>query len=69
MRVLACSLAMGDIHLLSGRVRSILSIEGGFPYIPGLAVCGVIEEADQGSKFKKGDIVAASKSNFIGGIA
>jgi NADPH:quinone reductase-like Zn-dependent oxidoreductase len=63
IKVQACSPAIGDIHMLSGRVKAM----GKFadipipPCIPGKDVAGIIEQVQEGSKFKVGDNVVASK--------
>ena len=42
VRVLAASIGFGDIHMLSGKVRFVVKVEGGFPYIVGKDVCGIV---------------------------
>ena len=64
VRVQACSLAPGDVRTLSGWTKLFQVPKGGFPYIPGGDVTGVVEEADEAtSKFKVGDAVV---SRFFG---
>ena len=47
--------------MLSGKIRAVLKVKDGFPYILGKDLCGVVEEVDEGSKFKKGDIVVGER--------
>ena len=61
VRVLAASIGYGDVHMLSGKIRAVLKVKDGFPYILGKDLCGVVEEVDEGSKFKKGDIVVGER--------
>eukprot|EP00195_Chlamydomonas_chlamydogama_P007431 CAMPEP_0202903868 /NCGR_PEP_ID=MMETSP1392-20130828/26789_1 /ASSEMBLY_ACC=CAM_ASM_000868 /TAXON_ID=225041 /ORGANISM="Chlamydomonas chlamydogama, Strain SAG 11-48b" /LENGTH=347 /DNA_ID=CAMNT_0049591221 /DNA_START=198 /DNA_END=1241 /DNA_ORIENTATION=+ len=59
VRILACSTAAGDVHVISGRMTMVVKPPS-MPYIPGKDVCGIVEEVDQGSKFKVGDCVVGS---------
>ena len=58
IKVHACALAPGDVRVLAGHVF-IQEPPGGFPYIPGGDVSGVVVEADATSRFKVGDPVVA----------
>jgi NADPH:quinone reductase-like Zn-dependent oxidoreductase len=73
VRVLACGLTPGDVRMLSGEGDLIKKPRAGFPYIPGLDVCGVVEEIDplsDNSLFQVGDSVVATWSLFgEGGMA
>lgn len=71
VRTLACALAAGDAHMLSGRMSFVLKPPS-LPYIPGKDICGVVEAAGPGcsSKFKPGDVVVASRDYLCnGGLA
>merc|ERR1719464_828632 len=51
---------------MSGWTKYVQTPKGGFPYIPGGDVCGIVEEVDpkdESAKFKKNDIVI---SRFYG---
>ena len=70
IRVLACSLSPGDCMMLSG--RAIFMHPPKFPYIPGMDVCGVVEDVlpESAAEFKKGDVVVANNGIFpVGGLA
>jgi NADPH:quinone reductase-like Zn-dependent oxidoreductase len=56
IRVLACSLAPGDLRVHRGDC-DLLQSPGFFPYVPGGDVCGYVEEVEPGAPFKKGDVV------------
>lgn len=56
IRVLATSLAPGDVRVMSGDC-DIAQAPPSFPYIPGGDVCGIVEDVAEGAKFKKGDCV------------
>src|SRR5210317_1313695 len=58
IKVHACALAPGDVRVLAGHVF-IQEPPGGFPYIPGGDVSGVVVETDATSRFKVGDPVVA----------
>ncbi|KAI8807185.1 chaperonin 10-like protein [Cladochytrium replicatum] len=69
VRVLACSIAFGDIHMLSGRLSLVLRPPS-MPYIPGKDICASVEDSDPSSRYKKGDIVVTSRDFLVnGGIA
>ena len=69
IRVLACSTAFGDIHILSGRV-SLVFKPPCLPYIPGKDLCGIVMECDADSSFHVGDCVVTSKdAEAYGGMA
>lgn len=55
----ACALAPGDVRVLSGHCDYFQEPPEGFPYIPGGDVSGIVVEADETSRFKKGDTVLA----------
>ena len=59
IQVKACALAPSDVRVLAGHCDYFQEPPGGFPYIPGGDVSGIVEEADNGSRFKKGDAVIA----------
>ena len=59
LRVLAFSTAPGDVRVLSGKTSLGQSPPSGFPCVPCGDVCGVVVEADAGSRFQTGDVVAA----------
>ena len=44
VRVLACAINPADYRLLTGSV-SLVCKPKSFPYVPGLDVCGIVEEA------------------------
>jgi len=58
IKVSACALAPGDVRVLAGHIF-LQEPPGGFPYIPGGDVSGVVVEADATSRFKAGDLVVA----------
>jgi NADPH:quinone reductase-like Zn-dependent oxidoreductase len=75
IRVLACSTAAGDVHMMSGRLSLVLKPPA-WPYVPGMDVCGVVEEIGAGAVsgfgggFSVGDIVVATNgANAWGGLA
>jgi len=73
IKVLACSLAPGDVRTLSGKTKFVQVPKGGypnddgskgtFPYIPGGDVCGIVTESDpdvsDSNKPEVGDSVIA----------
>jgi len=59
VRVQACSISPGDKHCLSGGIRALIAPKS-FPYVVGMDVCGVVEQADAGAGFSVGDVVVAS---------
>ncbi|KAI9016937.1 chaperonin 10-like protein [Gaertneriomyces semiglobifer] len=69
VKVLACSTAFGDVHMLSGRLSLVLKPPQ-LPYIPGKDICGIVEQVDGNSAFKVGDVVVASRDfSAYGGLA
>lgn len=69
LRVEACALSAGDRIFLSGSCSFVMQPPS-FPFIPGMDVCGVVEEIADGAKFKVGDRVIASNGMLpIGGLA
>jgi len=58
IRVKACALAPGDVRVMKGDCDFFQSPRG-FPYIPGGDVSGIVQEADENSRFKSGDAVMA----------
>jgi NADPH:quinone reductase-like Zn-dependent oxidoreductase len=58
IQVQACALAPGDIRVMKGHC-DYFQAPRGFPYVPGGDVSGIVEEADEESRFKKGDAVLA----------
>ena len=66
VRVQACSFTPGDIRMSSGSCDLIKKPDA-FPYIPGLDVCGIVEEVEEGeTKFKVGDRVAGTWGDTFG---
>lgn len=61
---LACSLSPGDWRMLSGDASLMKYPEGGFPYVPGLDVCGRVVEA--APPFAIGDTVVATWGGTFG---
>ncbi|CAM9590549.1 unnamed protein product, partial [Discosporangium mesarthrocarpum] len=69
VRVKTCSLARSDAIMMKGDVAMVLKPPS-FPYIPGMDICGVVEEADEDSEFKAGDWVVANNGAMpTGGLA
>merc|ERR1712232_756799 len=68
VKVLACSISAGDTMILSG---NIIFLKPTLPYVPGMDVCGRVEEVSEGlSEFKEGDIIVASNGMTpVGGMA
>ena len=58
LKVLAVSLAPGDVRVLSGRTRELQGPPS-MPYTPGGDVCGIVTELPPDSPFALGDRVAA----------
>eukprot|EP00563_Minutocellus_polymorphus_P018579 CAMPEP_0197715630 /NCGR_PEP_ID=MMETSP1434-20131217/753_1 /TAXON_ID=265543 /ORGANISM="Minutocellus polymorphus, Strain CCMP3303" /LENGTH=348 /DNA_ID=CAMNT_0043299803 /DNA_START=45 /DNA_END=1091 /DNA_ORIENTATION=+ len=56
VKVQACALAPGDIRVMKGHCDYFQSPRG-FPYIPGGDISGIVQEADEKSRFKRGDRV------------
>ena len=71
VRVQACSLSPGDYRMLSGDGKLIKKPKGGFPYVPGGDVCGVVEAIGSSvSDFAVGDTVVGTWAVFgQGGLA
>ena len=59
VRVQACSLAPGDVRVLKGHCDYFQEPPGGFPYIPGGDLAGVVVQVNETSRFKVGDSVIA----------
>ena len=57
IKVQACALAPGDIRVMKGHCDYYQHPRSGFPYIPGGDMSGIVEEADDNSRFKAGDRV------------
>ncbi len=70
VRVLACSLSPACTRMLDGSVDKFLH-PSSFPYIPGMDICGIVEEVgDGGSEFKVGDRIVSSNGTMpVGGLA
>lgn len=68
VKVFACSIAAGDSIVLSG---NIVFLKPALPYVPGMDICGIVEEISEGvENFKVGDIVAANNGmNCTNGMA
>lgn len=56
VKVQACALAPGDIRVMKGHCDYFQSPRG-FPYIPGGDISGIVQEADDESRFQPGDRV------------
>lgn len=68
IKVLTCSISAGDTHTVRGNIIAIHP-PNGFPFTPGMDVCGVIEEVHPAIKdFEVGQIVVAS-TDMMGGMA
>ena len=59
IQVQACALAPGDIRVMKGHCAYVQTPPGGFPYIPGGDISGIVQEADVNSRFHKGDACLA----------
>ncbi|CAM9952846.1 unnamed protein product [Sphacelaria rigidula] len=69
LRVEACSLSPGDTLFLTGDCSFVMKAPS-FPFVPGMDVCGVVEEIEGSAKFKVGDRVIASNGILpVGGLA
>lgn len=70
LRVQACSLNPLDRILITGACAKVMQPPA-FPYTPGMDVCGVVEEIEEGAKYKVGDRVIASGGLTlpVGGLA
>lgn len=70
VKVLACGLNPADCKLMDGSVSLVMKPKQ-FPYVPGLDVCGVVEQiSGESSSFKVGDrVIAALPPMKIGGLA
>jgi len=68
LKVLTCSISAGDSMVLSG---NIIFLRPDLPYIPGMDICGRVEEVSDGiDEFKVGDMVVANNGMFpVGGMA
>lgn len=64
IKVMACSIAPGDVRVLSGKT-DLMQSPPSWPYIPGGDNGGIVEKADEDSRFKEGDRVIV----FFGGRA
>jgi len=68
IRVMACSLSPADIHMLEGNFFLIQPSK--FPFVPGMDVCGVVQDPNGSTVFQKGDIVVADNGmSPQGGLA
>ncbi|CAM9143842.1 unnamed protein product [Ectocarpus sp. 4 AP-2014] len=69
VKVEACSLSRGDSIMLEGSCDLMLNPK--LPFVPGMDICGVVEEVAENSKaFKVGDrIVATNGMTPTGGLA
>lgn len=67
-KVLACSISPGDIIMVQGNL--IFMHPEKFPFVPGMDICGIVEDANGHDDFAKGDIVVASNGiSAEGGMA
>jgi len=68
IKVLACSLSPGDVIKVGGNL--IFLHPSKFPFVPGMDVCGIVEDPNGDDRFKVGDtVVAADGINSEGGMA
>eukprot|EP00957_Ditylum_brightwellii_P002492 190824-Ditylum_brightwellii.AAC.1 len=68
IRTMACSISPGDIIMVQGNL--IFLHPEKFPFVPGMDVCGVVENPNGHTGFQKGDIVVASNGvSPVGGMA
>ena len=68
IKVLACSISPGDIHMVEGNLIFLHPEKMGF--VPGMDVCGVVEDPNGCANFQKGDVVvAANGMSPQGGMA
>ncbi len=70
VRALACSLSPACTRMLDGSVDIVIRPPS-FPYIPGMDICGIVEEVGEGgSDFKVGDCIISSNGMMpTGGLA
>lgn len=67
VKVLACSIAPGDVIMVQGNMKMM---HRPFPFVPGMAISGVIVDNNQSTEFKNGDkIVASNGMSPVGGLA
>jgi NADPH:quinone reductase-like Zn-dependent oxidoreductase len=70
VKVLACSVSPGDVMMVGG---NLILMHRPFPFIPGMDICGVVEEdpnGDTNNLFQKGDVIVASNGmSPVGGLA
>lgn len=73
IRVQACSISYGDYRMITGEGSAVKHAP--FPYVPGLDVCGFVEEIDPDDSyahehFKVGDHIIGTWNAFgVGGFA
>jgi NADPH:quinone reductase-like Zn-dependent oxidoreductase len=68
IKVLACSLSPGDVLKVGGNL--IFMHPSKFPFVPGMDVCGTVEDPNGDERFQVGDIVVAADGiNSEGGMA
>jgi len=58
IKVLACSLSPGDVIKVGGNL--IFLHPSKFPFVPGMDVCGSVEDPNGDERFQVGDIVVAA---------
>ncbi|CAN0196996.1 unnamed protein product [Scytosiphon promiscuus] len=65
----ACSISMGDTYMLDGNCDLMLNPK--LPFVPGMDICGVVEDIAEGSEdFKVGDrVIATNGMEPVGGMA
>ncbi len=70
VKVLACSISPADTRMLDGSVDKFLHPPS-FPYVPGMDICGIVEEVGEGgSDLKVGDCIVSSNGTMpTGGLA
>lgn len=67
VKVSACSISPGDIIMVHG---NLIFMHADFPFVPGMDVCGTVQDANGSNKFKVGDVVvAANGMSPVGGMA
>mmetsp|Transcript_6104 Transcript_6104/g.18442 ORF Transcript_6104/g.18442 Transcript_6104/m.18442 type:complete len:357 (-) Transcript_6104:85-1155(-) len=67
VRVRACSLSPGDFRRVRGDVDGVWNPKT--PFVPGMDISGVVEEAGPRATLKVGDSIMASDGTFLGGLA
>lgn len=67
VKVLACSLSPGDVIMVQG---NMLFMHQPFPFVPGMDICGIVEDNNESTQFAIGDVIVASNGMTpVGGMA